>query len=139
MQYKNSKPTVNAIVIDDKNRVLLAKRDAEIKSGLWDCPGGYLENGEHPFDGLKRETKEEVEIEIEPEEFLCFTIEDDLWENDGETKDLAISFRCKVISGEPKPGDETSEVKWFKKDEIPWDQIAFPGVVEALKIHYKTK
>jgi len=139
MEYKNSNPTVNAIIIDDDNRVLLAKRDSENHGGLWDSPGGYLDNGEHPFDGLRRETMEEVGVKIEVGEFLCFTIEEDFYSEDPEARCLAISFRCKYVSGEAEAKDETSEVRWFAKDEIPWKQMAFPGVAEALKIHYNIK
>ena len=34
--------------------------------GLWDLPGGFLHEDEHPLDGLRREVREETALEIEP-------------------------------------------------------------------------
>ena len=58
--YANSAPCVSALVEDAEGRVLLARRAVEPYLGLWDCPGGFLEEGEHPLDGLRRELEEET-------------------------------------------------------------------------------
>ncbi len=42
-----------------------------VYSGYWDIPGGTLESGELPLEGLKREVKEETNIDI-GEASLCF-------------------------------------------------------------------
>ena len=34
------------------------------------------------------------------------------------------------------PTSESSEVKLFTKDEIPWDEIAFPTVTKTLKYYF---
>jgi len=48
----------------------LVRRVLEPFKGYWDLPGGFLEEGEHPLDGLKRELHEETALDIEPREFL---------------------------------------------------------------------
>ena len=55
VQYANSAPTASAFLVDDAGRVLLARRAYEPDAGLWDVPGGFLEEGESPLDGLRRE------------------------------------------------------------------------------------
>ena len=37
---------------------------------MWDVPGGFLEEGEHPLDGLRRELREETGLEVEPVRFV---------------------------------------------------------------------
>lgn len=136
--FQNSKPTVSAVISDDQNRVLLAKRKSECRNGLWGAPGGFLENGEELIDGLKREVREEVGVEVEVLGLVFCMVEDEPYPKSSFENSHVINFqfKCKVISGEPKSLHETSEVRWFSKDEIPWDQIAFPGVKGALRIFF---
>ena len=60
--YQNSKPCAEALVLRD-GKVLLAQRAVEPFHGAWDIPGGFLENGEHPQDGVVRELREETGLE----------------------------------------------------------------------------
>jgi NADH pyrophosphatase NudC (nudix superfamily) len=58
--YASSKATAGALVEDEEGRLLLARRAHEPFKGRWDIPGGFLEEGEHPLDGLRRELCEET-------------------------------------------------------------------------------
>jgi 8-oxo-dGTP diphosphatase len=52
------------VMLDSHGRVLLAQRPpGKHLSGLWEFPGGKLEPGETPVDGLVRELQEELGIE----------------------------------------------------------------------------
>lgn len=64
------KKVTAAILIND-DKVLIAKRKATKKSGdLWEFPGGKIEDGETPEECLKREIKEEFNIDIEVGNFF---------------------------------------------------------------------
>ena len=65
---------VSAGIIFYDNLVLLAQKCGGKYDGLWEFPGGKLEENENAKDALKRELIEELDINIEIEEFLC-TIE----------------------------------------------------------------
>lgn len=57
-----------AVIIDSDKRVLLLKRsnyEDQWQPNKWSLPGGKIEEGETPVDGLKREVEEEVGIKIE--------------------------------------------------------------------------
>ena len=57
---------VAGVISDADGRVLLAQRPAgRHLAGGWEFPGGKLEPGEAPFDGLRRELREEIGIEVE--------------------------------------------------------------------------
>ena len=52
-------------LIDADGRVLLAQRPAgKAMAGLWEFPGGKVENGERPEDSLIRELEEELGIVV---------------------------------------------------------------------------
>ena len=54
-----------AALIDSDNRILIAQRpDGKSMAGLWEFPGGKIKKHEKPIDALKRELKEELNIEV---------------------------------------------------------------------------
>lgn len=57
---------VGAFILNEKNEILIVKKSPleNIDGGLWTIPGGKIEPKEHIIDGLKREIKEEVNLEI---------------------------------------------------------------------------
>ena len=67
---------VVAAVIEKENKILIAQRNNGEFEGLWEFPGGKVENGETEKDALKREIKEEFNINIEVKEHLV-TIDHD--------------------------------------------------------------
>jgi len=57
---------VMAAIIKKKNRILISqrKKNSKFEPDRWEFPGGKLKNNENLTDGLYREIKEELEIEI---------------------------------------------------------------------------
>ncbi len=53
--------SVKALIVDDEGKFLMVKEN----NGVWDLPGGRLENSEAILDALKRECLEEIGVEIE--------------------------------------------------------------------------
>jgi len=52
-------------LFDDAGRVLIAQRPpGKHMAGGWEFPGGKLEAGEAPFDGLRRELQEEIGVDV---------------------------------------------------------------------------
>jgi ADP-ribose pyrophosphatase YjhB (NUDIX family) len=116
--WASSKPTACAVVVDDQGGVLLARRAGEPFRGYWDLPGGFLDEGEHPLDGLRRELREETGLEVEPEDFIG------IWmDRYGHAKDahatLNLYWTARVVAGHPEAADDVSELAWFAPDELP--------------------
>jgi ADP-ribose pyrophosphatase YjhB (NUDIX family) len=131
--YANSAPCVSALVEDDDGRVLLARRGVEPYLGLWDPLGGFLEEGEHPIDGLRRELLEEAGVECEPVRFLGVWM--DVYGDAPEAPaTLNLYWTMRIVSGELIAADDVSELRWFAPDELPSaGRLAFSVVKDALK------
>lgn len=111
-----------AAIFNDKGKVLLALRGKKAKNeaGKWEIPGGAVEFGETIEHALKREVKEELDIEIELGEMLqlCDHIipeENQHW--------VAPTYLCKIIKGTPKimEPEKCDKIGWFSLEEA--DQL----------------
>jgi len=133
VHYANSAPTASALVLDDAGRVLLARRAYEPDAGLWDTTGGFLEEGEDPFEGLRRELLEETGLTIEPGDFVgAFT--DTYGDGPAATAVLNLLWEASVVAGEPAPADDVSQLRWFPRDGLPRDEeLAFRWLGPSLR------
>jgi ADP-ribose pyrophosphatase YjhB (NUDIX family) len=120
--YASSKPTASALVVDG-GRILLARRRHDPFATWWDMPGGFLEEGEHPLDALRRELREEAGVEVEPGEFVGVWI-DRYGDADDAAATINLYWTARITAGEPRPGDDVEELRWFTRDELP-EQLAF--------------
>lgn len=125
--YQNSKPTASAI-ISKNGKILMGKRSIEPYKNLWDVPGGFLEYGEAPEKGLRREIMEELGVKIKVKKLVGIFM--DTYGKDGDWT-MNIYYEAEIISGTPKPDDDVSELKWFNKNKNP--KLAFKNGEYAIK------
>ena len=69
-RYGRTRCPASQALVERDGRVLLGRRRDDPAAGLWDLPGGFVDEHEHPLDALRRELREETGLEIEPVEFL---------------------------------------------------------------------
>ena len=111
---------------------MLCKRNIEPRFGLWTLPAGFMENAETLQEGALRETKEETQASPKiTSPYTAFSL----------THISQVHFFYLAELGNEKfgPTSESSEVKLFSKDDIPWDQIAFPTVTKTLEYYFEDK
>ncbi|MEL7503476.1 MAG: A/G-specific adenine glycosylase [Cyanobacteria bacterium J06554_6] len=119
-----------AVIYGQGGRILIDRRKQEgLLGGLWEFPGGKVEPGETLEACVRREIKEELDIEIEVQSQLM-TVEH-AYTHFRVTLNV---FNCLHLSGEPKPL-ECDEIRWVTLAEI--DQYPFPKangqIIEAIR------
>lgn len=103
---------------------LLQKRQNTSFDGMWDfSASGHVEKNEPMTKTVCRETKEEIGIDVSPEnvEFMGLLHE---FGDDGQPRFLGC-FRIKKYAGEIKIGEpeKIAELKWFNENNLPDDMI----------------
>jgi ADP-ribose pyrophosphatase YjhB (NUDIX family) len=127
VSYANPAPAAEAVCFGDDGRILLGRRAVDPGKDLWDLPGGFLHEHEHPLDALRRELREETGLELREVRFLGFWLEP----YDGRIV-LSLTFTARV-SGDPRAADDLSELAWFGPDEVPSaSELAFTHYPAAL-------
>ena len=120
--WQNSKPCTCAVIVNERDEILLCVRAFDPDKGKLDLPGGFLEFGEHPHDAIHREIKEELGVEIEIGSLLGFVM--DRYDTD-EVATLNIPFLAKIVAGTPTPADDVAAVRWMRLEKIDRGQLAF--------------
>ena len=97
-----------------------------------------MENGEDPIDGLRREAKEEMNVEIEVGKIIAVFV--DRYGDDSDAfYTLNLFYKCKIASGEIRLDKENSEYRWFSEEKVPWNDLAFRNTEFAIKSLYNIK
>ena len=123
---------VTCAIIYLNNKILVTPRSEMMKLPLkWEFPGGKLEDGESEIDCIKREIKEEINIDIEVLEKLSNSIFDY-----GDFKINLIPFISTYVTGEIILS-EHKDYKLLDKTELlnlDWAEADLPILKEFLKI-----
>jgi len=104
---------------NDSNKILIAKRpDHVYKGGLWEFPGGKVEQGEHVFEALARELEEELAIFVLQAEPLIKI------QHDYPEKSVLLDvWKVTEFSGNAK-GNEGQAIDWVSVDQL--NEYSFP-------------
>jgi len=125
IHYQNPK-IVAGCIPEWEGRILLCRRAIEPRHGLWTIPAGFMENGETVEQAAMRETLEEACAHVEISGlYAVFNIP--------HVSQVYMIFRAQLQEGQFAPGIESLETALFFEEEIPWSEMAFPVVVQALE------
>jgi len=118
-------PGVRAIILNDRDEVLLQKRtDVD----CWGLPAGGVELDETALQALKREVKEETQLDVrraEPMAFYSGPSERFTYPNGDQVQCVSVAFIVRDWTGTPRADDvEGSEVRFWPLEALPADLVA---------------
>jgi ADP-ribose pyrophosphatase YjhB (NUDIX family) len=131
IHYQNPKMVVGCLPIYD-DKILLCRRAIEPRLGFWGLPAGYLEMGETLEEGALRETTEESGAQVELIRLHAVY-------NIPRISQIYFFFLARMTSPDLNIGPETQEARLFAPAEIPYEEMAFPSSVFAIRRYLQYK
>lgn len=128
--YVNPPTAVGVLATDARGQVVLIERGEDPRKGYWALPAGFMEIDETAEQTAIRECVEETGLTVQL---------DGLWgiwsyhHADRQTSGVLIIYRAYVTGGTPHAGTDTTDVRFYAPNEIPFDELAFLTHVEALE------
>ncbi len=126
--YMNSASAVALLILNDKGELLLTKRAFEPEKGKLDLPGGFVDTGERAEDTVRRELKEELNIDVcrmhywgsYPNEYVYSGV---------TIYTLDIAFVCTVKSFHTiEANDDVADYDFYDLKDINLEDIAFKSI-----------
>jgi len=102
---------VAAIIFDDQGRILLCEHTYR-KYHPWGVPGGGLEYGERPEDGVRREVREETGLDVQVEKLLYA-------ESAPNNHHVSLIYLCNIVGGIFQQNYEISQTRFFSVNALP--------------------
>ena len=131
IHYQNPKILVGSIV-ECSDKILLCKRATEPRLGFWTLPSGYMENDETVLEAAIRETEEETKVSVKKMSlyavFSCPNI-----------NQVYFIFRGKAENDCASTTEESSETRYFQKQDIPWENLSYSIMRKALDWYFIDK
>jgi ADP-ribose pyrophosphatase YjhB (NUDIX family) len=119
--YRNPVPTVDVILQQESNILLIKRKNDPFKDHL-SLPGGFVNEGELVEDAAKRETWEETSLTIEPIEILGVYSDPN---RDPRGHVLTVVWVAIVVNGVARANDDSIEVQWVSLNDIDSTRLAF--------------
>lgn len=129
IHYKNPTIITGCIPVYG-DQVLLCRRAIEPRYGFWTLPAGFLELDETIAEGAARETWEEAEAAVEITQlYRVYNLADI-----GQVYMMHIA-QLPELKFAPQTS-ESLEVRLFREEGIPWQDMAFRTVANTLKDYF---
>jgi 8-oxo-dGTP diphosphatase len=116
---------VGAVITRDGLVMCAQRGDDGNLPGLWEFPGGKIEQGESKQAALMREITEELGCTVEVGREVTTTT------HEYEFGEVTLTtFYCRLMAGTPKLTEHAS-IKWLRPDElesIPWAPADIPAI-----------
>lgn len=120
IHYENPRVIVSAVVRHGP-QLLLCRRAIRPRYGFWTLPGGFMEVGETPEEGARREVREEAGADVLIRQLLgVYAIP--------RIGQVHLVYLADMLAPQFASGPESLDVQLFDPvaARLPWDELAFP-------------
>lgn len=121
-----------ATFIRHNKRLLWMKRNCQPQKGFWAIPSGFMELGETLQEGAARELREETGLHIAPSALSLYMVGTISYINE-----VYITFQAEADDDRLNPGPEAADAAFFRYEDLPWDEVAYPIANNAILHAYR--
>ena len=133
--FINSASAVAAIIENEEGEILLTIRAKEPQKGLLDLPGGFVDPGETIEEALKREVKEELNLQVTDTDYLI-SFPNEYVFSGYSVYTLDLAFICRVKDFDKlEANDDVAGYQFFLRDEIDFKKIGLKSIKNILKYY----
>jgi 8-oxo-dGTP diphosphatase len=116
-EYKNPTPTVD-VLLERDSKILMVRRKKDPYKDHLALPGGFVNEGETVEDAMKRETMEEISLEVHPIDILGVYSDP---RRDPRKHIMTVVFVGIIVGGEIRANDDAASIEWIQLHNI--DQL----------------
>ncbi|MBD3311475.1 MAG: NUDIX domain-containing protein [Candidatus Magasanikbacteria bacterium] len=134
-------PCIDAVILNEKDEILLVKRDVSPFKGFWTLVGGRVEVGDNNIEHtVLREVKEETGLDVEIKNLIDIFADPSMNPPpDPRFFVVQVAFEVKIKKGELKINPEVSDFKWLTLEKLAEHPLAFNHGLIALTYLKKKK
>jgi len=124
-------------IIEKGDKMLFGRKRKNVNPypNTWHLIGGGIEDEERLEESLKREIREEANIEVKIKEAIGFDDDFEMNKHGEMTHYIFLVYRAEYVSGELKADDDIETLQWFSESELPKD-LSRPSLKLFRKLGY---
>lgn len=136
--YNCPRTAVNVLIFNENDELCLIVRKIDPFKGHWGFPGGFIDGEESVQEAARREVKEELGVDAEIGEIVYSSPAK--YEYKGLIYNvLALYLIAKVKITNFQVGDDVSNYKFFRKQDLASVKIAWPEIQEQILLDVASK
>lgn len=132
--YFNAISATVAVIMNEKDEILVARRAKEPAKGTLDLPGGFADSMETAEEAVTREVLEESGLRVTETKYL-FSLPNKYLYSGFEEHTLDMFFLCRVESGDcPVANDDVEELAWMSLDDIRPELFGLQSIRRGIEL-----
>lgn len=137
--YFNPSAATVALIMNERNELLVCRRAKDPAKGTLDLPGGFIDMAETGEEGVTREVKEETGMEVKKAEYL-FSLPNIYVYSGFTVHTLDLFFRCSVADTlHYKAMDDAADVFFLPLKDIHTGDFGLGSIRKGLEIFLKER
>lgn len=138
--YFNSASSTVGVIFNEKGELLVAVRAKNPFKGTLDLPGGFVDPMENAEDAIRREIKEETNLDVSTLHFL-FSVPNTYVYSDFKYNTTDLVFECHIDSfANLKADDDVASLQFIALEKLHPDDFGLTSmkeIIQFLKDNYK--